>query len=289
MFLKEFDFSIEMQKMKRKFNNNLINYGLVGEERVAYELKKLEQYIISLYNIRLKINNINIQIDYIVITNNYIYIIEVKNLLGNLLITEENEIIRRVYYNNIYKETSMQNPFIQMKNHKTMLEIYLKGINVNRQVETILVMANDKMIIDNKSKHKNIIKYDKIEEYIKHRESLKVYNEESLAIGNQILKKDNQYNYFMLNIIKKNIRNQYMPQFDNYYDLELYLKLLKLRKELSKKYNVPICNIFNNKSAEELVMKKPKCKGDFIKIKGFKETKYEMFGEEIINIFKKYC
>ena len=49
---------------------------------------------------------------------------------------------------------------------------------------------------------------------------------------------------------------------------------------------MPACNIYNNKEAELLVINKPKTKAEFLNIKGFKNKRYEMFGDDIIKIFK---
>ncbi len=46
------------------------------------------------------------------------------------------------------------------------------------------------------------------------------------------------------------------------------------------------CKIFNNRDAERLVLAKPCSKEEFIKVPGFKEKRYQVFGKEIINIFK---
>ena len=286
MFLKGFDYSIEMQKMKRKFNNRLMNYGLIGEERVSHQLKLLDQYVVCLYNIRMNIKGIKLQIDYVVITNNNLYLIEVKNLLGNIHIEKNCKIIRKVFYNNIYKESSMENPFNQMNRHKELIETFLEYNGIVKQVQNLLVMANDKMIIENESPNANIIKYDEIINFIKSNEELSYYKKDAMLLGKLILKYDEQYNYFMLKVIKKNIDNQYVPKFENYYELDLYLKLLKIRKEISKSKNIPPCNIFNNREAELLVINKPTTKAEFVGVKGFKEKRYEMFGEEFIILFK---
>ena len=47
--------------------------------------------------------------------------------------------------------------------------------------------------------------------------------------------------------------------------------------------------IFNNKQLDELVEKLPKSIDELMKISGFAEKKCEKYGEEIINIIKKYC
>ena len=66
----------------------------------------------------------------------------------------------------------------------------------------------------------------------------------------------------------------------------MYIKVLEIRKRVGESLNIPLCNVFNNKEAELLIRKKPKTKEEFISIKGFKERRYEMYGEDIIKIFK---
>ena len=213
MFLKSFNYSIEMQKMKRKYNNSLMHYGLIGEGRVFYQLNKINDYVVCLYNIRFFVGSEKAQFDFIVITKRKIFIIEVKNLLGNLLITEDNRYERTIYKDWGVQKVGMDNPLIQMNYQKKLLQTLLRGYDV--EIECLLVMANDKMIIENQSANKNIIKYDEVESYLSERILAQKFSNTEINIGNYILKKDKQYNYFMVDVIKNNIRNQYTPKFDN--------------------------------------------------------------------------
>ena len=283
MFLKEFDFSLEMQKMKRKYRDGLLYYGLQGEERVAFELNKIKDEGIFLYNVRLLFNGEKVQIDFVVIYNKKIYLIEVKNLYGNLVINEDGSVERHIYKDNTIHISGMNNPFLQLSYQKEIIRKIIKD-KYNYDIETMLVMANDKMVIKNYSSYKNVYKYDELIGKIKQENSFEL-NEDDYVLANYILKFDKTYNYGLVKIIKDNIRNQYVPDFDKYSDLELYLKILDFRKEYSNKMNMPICNVFNNKEAELLVKAKPVTKEEFVKIKGFKEKRYEMYGEELINIF----
>ncbi len=288
MFLKEFDYSIEMQRMKRKYKDKLMYYGLQGEERVAYQLKKVELYTICMYNIRILFSNEKVQIDFVVITHNVIFIIEVKNLLGNLYISEFNEFERELIKNDVVYKTSMDSPFIQMDYQEKIIKKLLISYNLDREIKSILVMANDKMIIKNNSSRKNVIKYDELSNLIEAINSSCSLDENDFKVANLIMQYDKQYNYNMIKIIKDNIKNQYIPQFKKALDLELYIKILELRKKIAGVINVPVCNIFNNREAEMLVIYKPKTKEEFIRVKGFKEKRYEMFGEDVIKIFKFY-
>ena len=286
MFLKTFDYSVEMQKMRRKFNNKMIEYGLKGEERVAYQLSKMDFELICLYNVRIKVENKRAQFDFLVITRKAIIIIEVKNLLGNLYISKDEKFERNIKINGRTDISSMENPFIQMDNQEEILKIFMKEKHINKDVKSILVMANDKMIIRNNSKRKTIIKYDVLCKYLKELTNHETYTNEELIIGNIIKEHDDEYNYFMLGIIKDNIEKQYIPKFTNYLDFDLYLQIIRFRKEFAIKKQMPVCNVFTNREAERLVIAKPKTKEEFIAIRGFKEKRYELFGEEIIKIFK---
>ena len=288
MFLKDFDYGLVMHKMRRKYKNNLMHYGLIGEERVVYELSKINPICICLYNVRLFVDDSKAQFDFIVILPSFILIIEVKNLLGNLIITEDQSFEREVSINGVTQKSGMSNPFIQMEYQEKVLKEYLLPVNKNKKILSLLVMANDKMIIRNLSSKKNIVKYDEIVKYIKEKETGNILSKEDYEIGEYILKGDKEYNYYIVPIIKRNIMNQYTPEFENYSDLEMFLELIKFRKQYSEKHKMPICNVFTNIEAEELAIKKPQNKEEFVNIKGFKNKRYEMFGEDIIKIFKNH-
>lgn len=285
-FLKDFNLSLEMSKMKSRYVDKLYRYGLLGEEKVYYKLKNINIDMLCLYNIRIKYLNEKLQFDFICICNEIIFVIEVKNLLGNIYFTKEQKVIREVTKNDIKQYSSMDNPIDQVEHHVNILTKFLKDNKFNRKIVGILVMANDKMIIINESSFSNIIKASEIEKLI-----LSYYNDRPLLkedniIGELLLKRDKEYNYYMVNYMKKEIDNQYIPKSLTVEEKELYYELLTFRKRYYLKNNIPACNVFTNRDAEMLVKAKPKTKKEFISIKGFKEKKYEMFGEEIIKIFK---
>lgn len=287
-FFKDFNYSAELAKMKSRFNNSLYKYGLVGEERVAYQLKKCRLDILCAYNIRLNIDGNKCQFDFIVICGGKIIILEVKNLLGNIIFNKNGNTIREINKNGIIERSSMDNPFIQIDSHISNLKNFLNSLGYNKDIIGILVMANDKMAIINECEDKIVIKYDELNKYINNISKGLKNTYEDFTIMNLIVDKDIEYNYNMVNIIKDNINRQYVPKFQNIEDKELYVKLIRLRYDLHIKYNIPTCNIFTNRDAEELVKNKPKTKEEFILVKGFKERKYNMYGKEIINIFKKF-
>ncbi len=286
-FLKEFNYQVELVKRKEKYNNCNYKYGLVGEERVYYQLNKCKEDILCLYNLILKINSEKVQFDFLVVSKGVIYIIEVKNLLGNIHI-DEHENIERVIVKNGFEITSgMANPFVQLRRQKFLLETYLQEYGYDIRVETMLVMANTNTLIYNKSNNKNIYKYDSLDEVITELIKGTALTEQEREIGLFLVNNNIDYDYRIVWKVKKSINEQYVPSFDSKEDEDLYLKLIEFRKEYCRNQNIPACNIFTNKDAENLIREKPLTKEKFIMVKGFKEKKYDLFGAEIIKIFKK--
>lgn len=285
-FLKDFNYSVELVRLKNKYGNSYVIYGLVGEERVAYQLKKCNEDIICLYNVILKIGGIKVQYDFIVITFNKIYVLEVKNLLGNIRIKNDLSIERIIYKKTGVEKSGMENPFIQINYQVNQLKKFCDEYNFKKNIEGLLIMGNDKTIIFNESNNKKIYKYEEIYNYFINEVKGNKLNNSDYELGKIILYNNNEYNYALSGVIRDKIAKQYVPKFNNAIDQQLYIEIIKLRQNISKQYNMPMCNVFTNRDAENLVISKPKNKEEFINIRGFKEKKYNLFGEEVINIFK---
>ena len=72
----------------------LASYGAIGEQNIAYELKNSGMDMYILHDICLEHEDLTAQIDYIIITRKKIFIIECKNLIGNIEIDSQGNFIR---------------------------------------------------------------------------------------------------------------------------------------------------------------------------------------------------
>lgn len=72
----------------------LASYGAIGEQNIAYELKNSGMDMYILHDIYLEHEDLTAQIDYIIITRKKIFIIECKNLIGNIEIDSQGNFIR---------------------------------------------------------------------------------------------------------------------------------------------------------------------------------------------------
>lgn len=289
-FLKKFNMSreIERSKMNNAINRDekLMMYGLIGEERVYYQLNKIENNLIGLYNIRIRYKNQTVQFDYILVGYGKIIVLEVKNLFGNLVI--KNESCYREINKGIKTEIEgIYNPVIQLKEHCVVLKKYLNDKNVNLSLHGIIVMANDKTLIKNETNHKNIIMYYNLSQYINN--IIKNCENDSVTNGkvSKLFINDNEEYSFkkFKRIGDKMINSTFYPDRLNDCEYKMYLKVLEVREEYYKQSGLPIPYVFTNREAENLVLAKPKSKEEFIKVNGFKEKRYEQFGEKIIKIF----
>lgn len=66
---------------------------------------------------------------------------------------------------------------------------------------------------------------------------------------------------------------------------EDFEKIKSIRIDIAKKHNLfPVYNVFTNKVAEELILKKPMTVDELKTIKGIGEKKIQLFGEELVSM-----
>ena len=70
-------------------------------------------------------------------------------------------------------------------------------------------------------------------------------------------------------------------------DTELVKKLKELRSEISRKHKIyPIYMVYNNTNIDDLIAASPKTLDELSKVKGFGPAKLDLFGNDIIELFK---
>lgn len=242
-----------------------LKYGQVGENNIYYELKNSFIPMICMHDLRLKYRGKVAQIDFLVLTSKYIYVIECKNLMGDISITKEGEFIRYIKdsQGKVISKQGMYSPIVQNERHiniiKEILSNELKeNKNKLRRIESLVVSANPKTIINKKyaPRHigENIIRYDQIIDRIKEDQNNKkidwVFIEEDMRkISSCLLKfhREVKIDYekkYSLSSYKDNLRaedNCYNGKEEKYYSYQYSTSHIKT-------YNKEI----TNKSEEEL-------------------------------------
>lgn len=291
--LKEFDLSRELEKYKyyNKENTKQIQlkmYGLIGEERVDYILKQIDMDLLYIYNIRI-VNDIDtFQIDFVVIGQEKMMLIEVKNLMDNIHISKEGKVERIIHRKTRDETYGMHNPSYQLNEQIDKLNAFLKIHSMYMPIVGYVVMANDKSVIVNDSTISNIIMYYDLKQVILNEFKDVKLSEKNYNVASLLIENHRDFNFSKFKYIQKQMMNEtYVPKNLNTNEYNIYLDILKIRSKIHEQRNLPIHYIFTNKEAENLVLAKPLTKEEFMKVPGFKEKRYQMFGEEIINIFKK--
>lgn len=157
--------------------------GEAGENNIAFQLKSsgIDMYV--LHDIFLTIDDIPAQIDYLVITRKHIYVIECKNLYGNIEIDNKGTFIRHFQMNGKWVNEGMDSPITQNERHLLVLKELRKrnkGSSLLKKLfetdydkcyKSIVVLANPKTILNDRYAKKEVkekvIRADQLIAYIK--------------------------------------------------------------------------------------------------------------------------
>lgn len=277
-------------------------YGIQGENKILYELKNSHIPMYILHDINLEYKDYKAQIDFIILTKKNYYIIECKNLYGNISIDNKGNFYR---INNKNK-VGIYNPITQLDRHINIIRRYIEDRNnfigklivkkiFDSMYHGIVVLANDNTVVEDKYAPKNVknkvIRADKLIEYIKYIEkntdSYASSEKDIISSCNNILalcKKEETIaeEIPLLNINEDITDNNKTININN--DDEIRTNLKKYRLNKSRELNYKPYFIFSNKTLEELINKKPKNKVELKQIEGFGNKKIEMYGIDIIKI-----
>lgn len=151
----------------------LLSYGLLGEKNIAYELKNSHMPILILHDLYLKYNDLTAQIDFVVIGQRFILVIECKNMVGDIEITSQDDFIRYFKTSNgkVYKKEGMYSPIVQNERHVELIRDILRNEGYFKKtdfgmVQHVVTVANAKAVINSKYAKKelkeHIIKHEQL-------------------------------------------------------------------------------------------------------------------------------
>ena len=268
--------------------------GLEGEKAIEFELKNADIGMYILQDIKLEYKDLNVQFDYIVITRGFVYLIECKNLIGDITVDENGQFIRKYTYDNIKRKEAIYSPYTQIIRHKDILKSILVNRNNNIRVglqkkyfdikyKPLVVVANNKSILDVKKAPKEVrdstIRVDNLINYIK--KDLKKYNKEYYAnkeqmeeLANSLFKRDVEQYHSIANNYNKAITLKRIES-----------ELKRFRRTRSKKMNIPLDYIFADYELSELLTYKPKDLSELKQI--LPEIKIKCHGKQIIKIINE--
>ena len=172
-------------KIKDKIDEQIAiaEAGLKGENQIAFELKNSGMDMLIVHDLYLEKNDLSAQIDFLVITRKHIFVIECKNLYGNIEIDEKGNFIRHRGQGKFYRKEGFTSPVSQNERHLNILKEIRREYKNNfvtqglfdklfpQTYRSIVVLANPKTILnDSKAPEdirKVVIRLDQLVAYIK--------------------------------------------------------------------------------------------------------------------------
>jgi superfamily II DNA helicase RecQ len=271
--------------------------------------------MIVLHDLYLKHEGLTAQIDYLVITKKKIFIIECKNLFGNLEVNSNGDFIRSIEFKGKVKREGIYSPITQNQRHLDLLRKLRKDNKSNfiskmlfdtffdENYKSIIVLANPKTVINMKYAKKEIknqiIRSDRLIDYIK--KVNKESKNEPTPDKRMIEIAETYFGYH------KNITMDYTLKYKQnrsskeittspteqtpvvaIEDKELYQQLKEFRLKKSREENIKPYYIYNNTQMEELINNMPKSIEEMINISGFGEVKCSKYGADILEILGQY-
>ena len=308
------------QKIERQIK--LAQYGLEGENTVAYELRTsgIDMYV--LHDIYLEIGELSAQIDYIVVTRKHIYVIECKNLYGNIEIDNGGNFIRKIGASG--PKEGIYSPITQNQRHLRVLKEIRKESKGNfltkilfektfdENYKSIVVLANPKTYLNAKYAKKEVkqqvIRADQLVSYIRETDGKAANDSMSeknmLELANFYLKKhvqehsDYARRYEEMTaqnrletpdkvdaeVIRVDINEN--GTISKSSEVELVQKLKEFRLKQSRQEKIKAYYIFNDAQMQDLIEKNPQNKEELQTVAGFGKVKAEKYGDAILTILK---
>lgn len=172
-------------KLKDKIDDQIsaAEAGLYGERQIAYELKNSGMDMIVAHDLCLGKNDLSAQIDFLVVTRRHIFVIECKNLYGNIEIDDKGNFIRHIGNGKFYRREGFTSPVSQNARHLNVLKEIRREYKTNfltqalyekafpKICRSIVVLANPKTILNDRNApeeiRKIVIRLDQLVSYIK--------------------------------------------------------------------------------------------------------------------------
>lgn len=197
VFLKENSSAVEqIEKLKEcyeKVNDEgktlidndikLLEAGIYGENQILFELKNSHIPMAVLQDVYLEHQGLTAQIDFMIFTKGFIFVVECKNLVGSITIDNTGNFTRVFDYGKYKKKEGLYSPLTQNKRHLDLIKqkILDRQINIiarkmaerifEQSFKSVVVLANPKTVLNAKFAPKEIknsvIRADQLVEYIK--------------------------------------------------------------------------------------------------------------------------
>lgn len=237
--------------------------GIAGEENILFELKNSSMDMVVLHDIYIETQDgRGAQIDFIVFAACGVFLIECKNLVGNIEIDSKGNFIRTIEYGGKKHREGIYSPITQNERHlsviverrkedKNFLSKMFVQAGTDIYFKTLVVLANPKTIVNDRYAKKEIKN-----QVIRADQLIKVIKEKNDATSKLMKYSKADMKNAAQAILDKNIEER----------KDYFVKFEEMLKELKAQENLVETNQ-DNKSLEENMSPKlicPKCGSELV-------------------------
>ncbi len=253
-------------KVKALIENDIVSIkaGIIGEDKILFELKNSHIPMFVLHDLYLEYEGLSAQIDFLIITRKRQFVVECKNLYGNITINNTGDFVRVIGN----RKEGIYSPVTQGRRHLELIKqmrsaergnFLTKAFferNFYENYSSVVVLANPKTVLNAKYASKEIkqqvIRADQLIEYI--RKENKAYE---AAAGSES-EMEQLANYFLA--------NHHVCKTDY---LEKYRKLIQPAQEESLEAEIPQQDASDSSDCTD-VPRCPRCGAPMVKRKATK-------------------
>jgi hypothetical protein len=341
VFLKESsDAEVQLDKLKAlepmlnaegqniiKQDIKCLEYGIAGEKNIKFELRNSHMPMCILHDSYLEDEDLSAQIDYLVFTKKICFVIECKNLYGDIEINSSGDFIRTIEFAGRKKKEGIYSPITQNQRHlelmkkiktdkrNNILMKYMAGRYFEDFNKSVVVLANPKTVLNAKYAKKEVkekvIRADQLIQYIK-----EMYENSKVPADSEDEMISWAQSYLDLH---KNVEKDYTGKYEQYKinitttqktdeeisapaaernimrvdevpieETEIFKELKTYRLDKSREEKIKPYFIYNDNQLKDLIAKMPRNKVELQTVSGFGEAKANKYGDDILKIIKKY-
>jgi len=162
---------------------NRVNAGIWGEQTVRFELENSHLPMYILHDLFLEYDGLTAQIDYLIVTRKQTFVIECKNLYGDIEINSAGDFVRTTTYGRHRKKEGIYSPITQNRRHLELIKQIRSASKGNfltkalfekyfdENYRSIVVLANPKTVLYDryakKEVRQQVIRADQLADYIR--------------------------------------------------------------------------------------------------------------------------
>ena len=137
----------------------VVKAGIIGEDNILFELKNSGMDMVVLHDLYIEsVSGASAQIDFLVLTPKINFVLECKNLFGNIEINSKGDFIRTIRCGGRYYKEGIYSPITQNQRHLQVLhDLYIESVSgASAQIDFLVLTPKINFVLECKNLFGNI-------------------------------------------------------------------------------------------------------------------------------------